>query len=1102
MSHEPFVHLRAVSGYSFKFGTASPQDLITTAAHYGMPALALTDRDTLAGTIRFAKAARESGITPIIGISIRFLSDRNRITLLARSGSGYPALVQLLTYLNTSRSASSSISNSISSSKERRKPILTQEVLSEKSELTKELILLHGPDSFLQESIWNRRRELALNHHRSLEPFFAEQVVECVSHLAPVGPRSTAFAARALVFAREEGLMAVVSNEIRMLAREDAPIADVLDAARHLSPLHEKNVKRMNAEAFFKSTAEMGEVIRDVARAAGERSSERLLRDTKALAERAMLSPERDIGIGEIHLPEPEMVGARDEREMIQIFQERNLAGLNRRYGDLPSSRYESALQRMREELDVIRILGFESYFLTVADITEASRNLGIRVAARGSGAGSLTCHLLGISAIDPLAHGLIMERFCSPLRRELPDIDIDVESARRLEIYDLVHERYGDQVATVAMVERYRARQAVRDVGMALAISPAEIEILAKSMPHIRAGRISEVMARLPELRSLEHSRSNSSLLAMAIGLAERLDSLPRNLAMHPCAIALSDKAFRTRAPLEINASGYPMIQFDKDDVEEIGLLKLDILGVRMQSALAYTISEIKRVDEDEIDLDRIPLDDAKTFDLIQSTKTLGLFQIESPGQRELVGKFAPSSFNDLIIDISLFRPGPVKSDMISPFLNARHGHAPSKMIHPDLEPILSETEGVVVFHEQVIRIIATMTGASLAEGDEKRRELGSPEGQQRVCDWFYPTALARGYPRKVIDEIWEVLRAFASFGFCKAHATAFALPTYQSAWLKAHHPAHFFAGLLTHDPGMYPKRLILDEVRQWGIAIEGLDVNRSDAQYRVLRVGSRSDSRSDSRSEKSEEKYAISLALSEVQGISEEEIASIIANRPYGDLTDFVYRSGASQPITEALILLGGFTSIYGEQANRRDLLLHLGDIHRLARGSEQRPSAGQFTLGFKAEFTESGLPRLTKSEKVRLELDHLGMDVSHHLIEFYADFLNHIGAVRSSELLSLRSNSEVLVAGVKVALQTPPIRSGKRVIFLTLSDGHGCSDITFFEDVQSEAAELLYSSSLLLVRAVTRRTGARGISLRAIKAWDLALSYERWRSVAVCE
>lgn len=1082
MSHDPFIHLRSVSGYSFKFGTALPKDLVAAALHHEMPALALTDRDTLAGAIRFAKAARDFGITPIIGISLKFLTDANRVTLLARSAGGYSALVRLLSAINLHTPHGE-------------KPILTHSLLEEQSEFTRKLILLHGPDSFLQESIWNRRRALALEHRRLIGAFFAEQVVECVSHLAPIGPRSTTFAARSLTFARDEGITAVVSNEIRMLTREDAPLADVLDSARHLSPLHEKNVKRMNAEAFFKSTPQMMDVIRDIARAAGERNTERLIRETQELAERVMLSPERDIGIGEIHLPEPTLVGAKDEREMIQIFRERSESGFNQRYGDRSQSDYELALERMREELDVIRILGFESYFLTVADIVRASRERGIRVAARGSGAGSLICHLLGISAVDPLAHGLIMERFCSPLRRELPDIDIDVESARRLEIYDLVHEKYGDQVATVAMVERYRARQAIRDVGLALSISPTEIEILAKSMPHVRAGRISEVMAKLPELRSLERSRSNSSLLAMAIGLAERLDSLPRNLAMHPCAVAISDRAFRDRAPLEINASGYPMIQFDKDDVEDIGLLKLDILGVRMQSALSYAIEEIKRVDSEEVDLDQVPLDDADTFALIQSTKTLGLFQIESPGQRELVGKFAPSSFNDLIIDISLFRPGPVKSDMISPFLNARHGHAAAKLIHPDLEPILAETEGVVVFHEQVIRIIAVMTGSTLAEGDERRRELATYEGQQRVCDWFYPTSLARGYPRKVVDEIWEVLRAFASFGFCKAHATAFALPTYQSAWLKAHYPAHFFAGLLTHDPGMYPKRLILDEVRQWGVEIQGIDINTSDRHYRVG---------------KREERYLITLALSDLQGISDQEIKSIIAHRPYSDLADFVYRSGSSQPITEALILLGAFTSIYGESANPRDLLLHLGDIYRLAsdhshgsRGKGRgKLSAEQFSLGLTPDFIESGLPQLSKSEKVQLELNHLGMDVSHHVMEFYSDFLNSIGAVRSSELLSLRSNSEVVVAGVKVALQTPPIRSGKRVIFLTLSDGYGCSDITFFEDVQSDAAELLYSNSLFLVKAVTRRTGPKGISLRAIKAWDLALAYERWRSVAVCE
>jgi error-prone DNA polymerase len=503
------------------------------------------------------------------------------------------------------------------------------------------------------------------------------------------------------------------------------------------------------------------------------------------------------------------------------------------------------------------------------------------------------------------------------------------------------------------------------------------------------------------------------------------------------------------------------------------------------MQSSLAYTIAEIKKVDNEIVDLDKIPLDDSKTFKLIQSTQTLGIFQIESPGQRELVGKFSPSSFNDLIIDISLFRPGPIKSEMISPFLNARHGDKPVKLIHPDLDKVLAETEGVVVFHEQVIRIISILTGSSLAAGDAKRRDLGTPEGEERVRDWLFPAALSKGYSRDLVEEMWQVLRAFASFGFCKAHATAFALTTYQSAWLKAHYPAHFLAGVLNHDPGMYPKRLLLDEVRRLGIEIKPVDINYSDNRYRVIKV---------------DQRYAIELPLSQLHGISDQEVESIIAHRPYSDLADFVYRSGASKPISEALLLLGAFSSIYGEDSNRRDLLLHLSDIYQISQSKDRIISDDQMSLGFLPEFIETGLPNITKSDQVKNELNLLGMEVSHNVIEFYSDFLNSIGAVKSSELLSYRSQTEVLVAGVKVALQTPPIRSGKRVIFLTLNDGYGCSDLTFFEDTQDSYAELLYSTSLFLVRGITRRTGARGISIRATKAWDLTASYERWRTVAV--
>jgi error-prone DNA polymerase len=635
------------------------------------------------------------------------------------------------------------------------------------------------------------------------------------------------------------------------------------------------------------------------------------------------------------------------------------------------------------------------------------------------------------------------------------------------------------------------------------------EIDLIAKSMPHIRSSNIPKALANLPELKDLN---LNTPILKMAIELAGRLDSLPRHLSMHPCAIVLSDLGLGDYAPQQMNASGYPMVQFDKDDVEAIGLLKLDVLGVRMQSAISYTLSEIERIEGAPIDIDAIALDDHATFDLIKSTRTLGIFQIESPGQRELVGKFAPETFNDLIIDISLFRPGPVKSDMITPFLATRHGLRVRPIIHYDLEDILSETEGVVVFHEQVIRIIAIMTGISLAEADEKRRQLGDIANQQMVCDWFYPAALARGYTSAVVTEVWEILRAFASFGFCKAHAAAFALPTYQSSWLKTHHTAAFIAGVLTHDPGMYPKRVILDEARQWGIQIAPVDVNLSDATYRVEKSSQVTRAPylapnvlssgvelklPDARG------FAIRIALSDIDGIDSKEVKSIISGRPYLDLADFVYRSGASRPTTESLLMVGAFDDLHKlstSNINRRDLLLHLQDLYRLA-DSKSTTSQSQMTFELQPSRLEpSGLPDITASEQVKNEIDILGMDVSSHLLEFYGEFLNSIGAVRSSDLIKHRSGTSVLVAGVKIALQTPPVRSGRRVMFLTIDDGHGCNDITFFEDKQADFASVLRNSWLFLVRGEIRRTGPRGVSLLGTGAWELATSYEKWRNLAV--
>ncbi len=1053
-----FTHLHLASGYSFKYGTTLPEAMVEKAAELNMNSIALTDRDTLAGAIKFVVSCKENSISPIIGVDVEY-ENQSRITLLATPGN-WQSLVRLMTAVKKSGTAN-------------------YQLFEENHEDTKNILALLGPNSDISKSIASHREDRALALFNRTRDIFKSQAIECVSHLDKSGYRSSAHAARMLGFARSNEIPALLTNAVRMKERSDAPIADILDASRNLLPLHKNVVERKNAEAFLKDSAEMFQIAEIIARAAGDRDGRKLIKTTQEWAQSAQLSPADDIGIGSIHLPEPFLSGARDQIELARILKERAHAEISNKYPDI--SNRSAVLTRLEKELAIVNQLGYESYFLTVAAITDKARTSGIRVAARGSGAGSLICHLLGISGVEPLSLGLLMERFCSPLRNALPDIDIDVESARRLEIYDQVFESYKDRTATVAMFDTYRARHAIRDVGAALSLPPMEVDLVAKSLPHIRARNISKSLNDLPELRNLNLT---SPIWKMAVGLAQRLDGLPRNLAMHPCAVVLSDITLYDRVPVEKNASGYPMIPWDKDDVEAIGLLKLDILGVRMQSSLAYAVKEIERVDLKKIDIDSIPLDDNPTFELIRSTNTLGLFQIESPGQRELVGKFAPETFTDLIIDISLFRPGPMKSDMITPFLNARQGWKVRSIIHQDLEPILRETEGVVVFHEQVIEIIARLTGISLAQADEKRRALGDRDGQQAVCDWFFPAATKLGYPLKVVTEVWEVLRAFASFGFCKAHAAAFALPTYQSAWLKKHYPAAFFAGILTHEPGMYPKRLMLDEARRCGVAIAPLDVNLSDRTYRV-------------------DAGAIRISLKDLSGITDSEIDSIISARPFIDLPDFVDRSGSSKPTTEALLMVGAFDSLYGGKLNRRDLLLHLNDLYRWSRSSQKKSIASsQLTFNLTPPLEKTGLPDLRRNELVENEIAYLNMDVSHHMIEFYSEFLNAIGAVRSDQLRQHRSKSEVLVAGVKVALQTPPIRSGKRVMFLTLDDGYGCNDSTFFEDAQNSYAKVLRSSSLLLVRGAIRRTGPRGLSLQATGAWDLFNAYTQWRNLAACE
>ncbi len=1141
------------------------------AADRGLSVLGLTDRDGVRGAVRFARAALAAGIAPVFGADLALAPLQTpgraperarrtpvrggrtrdprlpRITVLARGPHGWAALCRLVSAAHAQAEAAG----------RRGHPTADADLVAHYA-AEGALVVLLGPDSDVGRLLARRRPDLATRAWQGWRDRVPALWCEVVNHRGadPLG-RSAPFAGRMLGWAHEQQADILLSNAVRYARREDAPVADVLDAARQLVPLDLRHIDRRTGEGYLKSSGQMAEIAAEVARLSGvgtERSTSRaLLAATERLAQQCVLSPVADLGLGSVHFPELEVVdpvAAAAGRAPDAVLRERCAARWSARELPTGGQAGHEARERLEHELGIIADLGYATYFLTVADVVDLIRSMQIRVAARGSGAGSLVTYLLGISGVDPVRHDLLFERFLSPLRQALPDIDIDVESARRLEIYTQIFERFGTaRVACVSMADTYRVRHAIRDVGAALGLPPSEIDMIAKAFPHIRAKDAQNALRELPELRA---SRiADDPRMTLLFSLVERLDGLPRHLALHPCGVLLSDATLLDRTPVEQSGMGFAMSQFDKDDVEHLGLLKLDVLGIRMQSAMAYALDEIERVDgpQQRPDLDTVPFDDLATFDLIRSTHTLGCFQIESPGQRELVGKFAPETFDDLIIDISLFRPGPVKSDMVRPFLQARHGWAQPQYLHPDLEPVLGSTYGVVVFHEQVIDMLHVITGCSRAEGDEKRRALGDPDGQAETREWFYRCARIRGYDLPTIEGIWDVLRAFASFGFCKAHAAAFALPTYQSAWLKTHHTAGFLAGVLTHDPGMYPKRLILDDARQFGVTVLALDVNASQHGYRVERVEvldsedapappprtlpvansamSRARGVLDHPALPDATGYGIRIALAEVKGISDAEVDRIVAGQPFRSLTDFWHRAGVSRPVVERLVLAGAFDVLHGidltlptasarRRITRRDLLLQVAELDRWtamptsrrgksgARPSGAGPSGAagldtqlSFPLGPSDEqVAPSGLPEMTGAEQVRAELDVLGLDASRHVVDFYTPLLRALDVVRSRDLLTCRSRSEILAAGVKVATQTPPIRSGRRVVFVTIDDATGPVDATFFEDAQGPYAATLFHSWLLLIRGEVRRTGPRGVSLRATGCWELSGLYDLWQ------
>ncbi|CCQ45938.1 DNA polymerase III, alpha subunit [Pseudarthrobacter siccitolerans] len=1125
-----FTHLHVSTAFSAHYGVSWPEELAQAAAADGASALACTDRDGLYGTIKHLKACMGAGLDPIVGVDLAVYDDdgdhrtqlAGRVVVLARghnNGAGYRALCRLVSdaHARTSGKSGGVVPVAVTRAE------LASRTLDPHT-LKPVLMVLIGPDSDVGRAMGGRRylRPRTL-FKQWLDVMPAGTVVaEIVSQLsAPGTPLSTAHAVRMLKLAEEHSVPAILSNAVRYCAEDGAATADVLDSARTLKSLPElaqEPLLQPNGQGWLKSSRQMLQLGKEIISAAGYGAEDlnRLMAQTEALADVCRIDPVTDMGWKQPVVPEAAVIGISQDphTELMQRCQ----AGIGRRFPGIAGNSEKEMLRRLDHELGIIRNLGFSSYFLTVAEVSRMIQDMGVRAAARGSGASSLVNYLIDVSQVNPLQHDLIFERFLSQDRATLPDIDIDVESAERHNVYHRIFERFGkERVTLMSMQNGYRARGAVRDAGLALGMDDGDVGDIAKQLWRFSASKFREALQEKPELREFagrveQRDSHGNQQLDLLVDLTERLDRLPRHISMHPCGVILGDATLLERTPVQPSGLGLPMSQFDKHDMDPMGMLKLDVLGVRMQSAMAFAVREIIRIhpskkdvvaagshapgpdgsgpdfiaDNGHIDLNAIPLDDEPTFELIRSTHTLGCFQIESPGQRELIGKMAPGEFNDLIIDISLFRPGPMKSDMVRPFLEHRHGFAPEVYPHPLLKPVLQETHGVTVFHEQILRTLDVMTGCGLAKADEFRRALSSEAGESQVEEYFRKHAKAKDFSPEVIDKVWNTLKSFASFGFCKAHGAAFAVPTYQSAWLKAHHPEAFLAGLWEHDPGMYPKRLLVAEARRLGIPILPLDINLSKGEYRVERIRQGPDAG----------KLGIRLSLKGIYGLSATELKRIVAGQPYDSLADLRTRSRLSKPSIKRLAQLGAFDSLHreaGGMANRADLVQHLQQLQSAGSGRKGvEVLEGQLSLPLgdvELRNVKPGLPAPTLVENVRAELDLMAVDVSSHLMESHRPTLDRLGVTTADKLLSLRNGTEVLVAGVRVATQTPPMRGGRRVVFISIDDGTGCIDSVFFHEAQENAGMLLFGTRLLLIRGTTRRTGPRGISISASMAWDLS-------------
>lgn len=1013
-------------------GASSPEELVECAAEQGITHLALTDINGVYGAVRFQKACEQWNIKPIFGAEVSIESEgqaSGSLVFLAADNRGYELLCNLLTQAHL---------------RNRNVPILALESCAA---FAKHGFCLTGT----QESrLWKHLDAGdwigAQKWLNVLSQAFGERLfIEVANH----GLEYSKQRLRELLQCSElMGIPVCASGDVRYAKPDHYRRYDLMRCIHHIqSVFHPHPDRPKNAEQYLKNSEQL---LQDL-------GNEQAFLHAQQIAQACQV----DLLPGYVTPPKAAVERSNPSSRLRQLAEK----GLLKRYKQ--SAEVQRARPMIERELAVIEDLMLEEYFLVVHEIVSEAKRRGILCSGRGSAANSIVCYVLGITHVDPIRHRLLFERFLHRGRKGTPDIDIDFDTERRDEIITWIVHRFGiDQTAMTATVVTYQLRSAFRDVAKALGWPIEKINTVSKQLPH---GRCSHIDA-YREL--IIHHFGKSPLVSVLINMVKALEECPRHLGLHAGGMVLSREPLNRFTPVQISANGVKMVQFDKDDVEALGLIKFDILGLRMLACISEAQELIHRYIDSDFDVDQLALDDPATFEMICSGKTLACFQIESQGQLHLLARNQPENFDDLIAEIALFRPGPLQGGVVHPFVNRRKGIEPTRYAHPCLEPILKDTYGIILFQEQVLEVVHRFAGLSLEEADRFRQLMSKfrdPGDMEDMRVRFVQGAQNQGIDEATATDVFEKVSKFVGYGFCRSHAAAFAKIVYQSAFLKCHFPAAYLAAFMQHRPGMYNQMTLEEEARRFGVAIKTVDINRSSMRFDISphKMG-----------------WAIQKPIMAVAGMTPQQARNIVMQRmkrAFTSVEDVYIRCNLHVDVMRNLARSGAFDSL---ESDSRKALWKVGVLYKKwgrtsrvqpesERPQNQQPQSELFDRPLIEADEIPMLPSLSPSEKLDWDYDthqagrvHPMTLVRRELIDLEIRPIEkcyRLAKTNSNPFLRDSNSPIISTAGIVILRQRPPTANG--FMFVTLEDETGFIQCIVAPDVCTKLSQVLFHSSLIV-------------------------------------